>query len=98
MFVNMVRDWIIRANRSGQDERQGVLTNRVTGFFFRSCFRPGISEALKTEGCLVIVRRLFGVAHIKLDVIGALEREKIFFRGWRFLWGCNRCWHGSPSC
>src|SRR5438046_8032073 len=43
------------------------------------------------------MRRLFGVPDVKLDVISALEREKILFRcssRFRF-WSNNRCWHND---
>src|SRR5438094_7874450 len=43
------------------------------------------------------MRRLFGVPDVKLDVISALEREKILFR-WRSrfrFWSNDRCWHND---
>src|SRR5881275_2390217 len=93
----MVGDRMTRPQRRGQDKSQFILTDRVARPILRSRFRSGISETLKTERCLVVMRRLLGVTDIKLDVIGALKRKKILFSRWsRFcFWSSNCRWHND---
>ena len=74
--------------RSRQDKGEFVLANDVARLFFHSGFRPGIGEALKAKRRLIEMRRLFGVADVKLDVIGSFERKKI-------LLGCRGFWLGA---
>jgi hypothetical protein len=97
MFVNMIGNCVIRSDRSCQNKRQFVLANRVARTILRSRFRAGIGEALKSESCLVKVRRLFGVADIKFNIIGAMQWQKILFR-FRHpfgFWSSNCRWHND---
>ena len=42
-----------------------------------SGFQSGISQRLKPKSRFVLMRRLLGVANIKLNVIGTEQRKKI---------------------
>src|SRR5205807_10636630 len=102
MFVDMIGDRIIRPDGSSQEQGQLVLPNRVARPIFYSRFRPGIRQALKPKRGLVKMRRLLGIPDVKLDVISALEWQKIFFRCrriFRFLsfpfWNSNCRWHND---
>ena len=67
--------------RRRQDKSQLVLPNHITGAVLDARFRPGIGQALETEGCFVKVRGLLGVAHVKLDVVGPLQAGENQLRG-----------------
>jgi hypothetical protein len=60
---------MFRANRCGQDKRDLVLSDRVTGAISHAGFGSAIGHRLKTERALIKMRRLLGVTDIKLDVI-----------------------------
>ncbi len=93
VFGNVIGNRIICPQRGGKNEGELVLSNDVARSIFRSRFRSRIGEALKTERCLVKMRRLLGIADIELDVIGALERKKISFGGRSCFRSGNCRWH-----
>src|SRR5207249_8553839 len=74
-----------------------VLTNHIAGALSNAGFRSAVGYRLKTERALVKMRRLLGVADVKLDVICTFERQKIFLRRWgSFLfWSSNCRWHND---
>src|SRR4030095_1712365 len=97
MFVNVVRDRIIRMHRRSQNKRQLALSNRITRAIPYSSFRPGLRETLKTNHRLVKMCRLFGVTDVEFDVVSTLKWEKILFGrrdGFRF-WSSNCRWHND---
>src|SRR5579885_1785020 len=82
-------------DRRGQHKSNLVLSQRVTCPVSRASLRAAIGERLKTKRGLVEMSSLFGVADIKLNVIRAVQRQKIrLHRRNRFsLWSSNCCWH-----
>src|SRR3984893_5154441 len=98
MFLNVVGDRIAFANGSGQNERELVLPNRITGAIFDSGFRSAVCETLKTKNAFVKMRRLLGVTDVKFNVIRALERQEIFrnLRGTLLFWSSNCRCHKLP--
>ncbi len=97
VFGDVIGDRIVRLERRGENKCQFVLANGVARSIFRSRFRPGIGERLKTKSRFVKVRRLFGVADIEFDVIGSLKRKKIRFGCGSLFRSCNCRWHKIPS-
>src|SRR6059058_3809008 len=97
MFESVTGDWMVRPNRCGQNKRDLVLPDRVTGAISHAGFRSAVGQRLKTERALIKMRRLFGVAHVKLDVICPFERQKIFLYHWSlFGFGNSNCrWHND---
>src|ERR671918_2046865 len=97
MLKNVISNCMLRANRCGQHKRDLVLADGVAGAISHTGFRPAISQRLKTERALIEMRRLLGVAHIKLDMIRPFERKKIFLhlRGPFGFWSSNRGWHND---
>src|SRR5437867_867958 len=97
MLMNMIGDWMFRPNRRGQNKRDLVLPNHITGAISHARFRSAIGHRLKTQRALVKMRRLLGVTDVKLDVICAFERQEIFLRRWgTFLfWSSNCRWHND---
>jgi hypothetical protein len=69
MLKNVIRNCVFRAKRCGQNKRNLVLPNHVAGALSDPGFRSAVSHRLKTERALIKMRRLLGVAHVKLDVI-----------------------------
>src|SRR5438270_6750873 len=98
MFLNVLGDFVVRLKRCCQDKRQLVLTDRVARAIFDASFRSGISQTLETKNTFVEMRRLLRVADVKLNMIRAFERQKIFrSRGGRFcLRSSNCCCHKLP--
>ena len=84
MQSDVVGNWIVRAERSGENKRQLVLPDGIAGAIFDAGLRACVSERLKTERGLVVVRGLLGVAHPEFHVISSLKRKKIGF-GWTSL-------------
>src|SRR5438132_8907876 len=98
MFSDVICDRITVANGSGQNERELVLPNRITGAIFDACFRSAVGETLKTKDALVKMRRLLGVTNVKFNVIRAFERQKIFLsrRSTFLFWSSNCRCHINP--
>src|SRR5436305_11284080 len=80
MFVDVIGKLVVRPKRGGEKKRQLVLAHRIADAITHARFRSRIGEALESEGGLVIMRCLFGIADIKFDVIGPFERQKIRLR------------------
>ena len=58
----------------------------------RAGLRAAISHQLHAERGAIIISGLLGVADIKLDIIGAVQRKKIGWRSWRrWLLSANCC-------
>src|SRR5689334_8300822 len=97
MLGDVISDRITGSQWRRQQKGQFVLANRITYLLFRAGLRPRIGQALKAKDGLVKVRGLLGVTHVKLNVISALQREKIFLSRGLFLWSSNGGWHANPS-
>src|SRR5438067_8804513 len=97
MLKNVISNCMFRANRCGQDKRDLVLPDRVTGAISHAGFWSAVGQWLKTERALIKMRRLLGVAHVKLDVICPFKRQKIFLgRGGPFrFWSSDCRWHND---
>src|SRR6184192_3312323 len=97
MLKNVIGDWMLGANRCRQDKRDLVLPDRVTGAISHAGFGSAVGHRLKTERALIKMRRLFGVTHVKLDVICPFQRQKIFLCGGSFFrfWSSNCRWHND---
>src|SRR5262245_49234509 len=97
MSVMVISDMMIPPHRRGQHKRDLVLPNRITRPISRAGLRPRVCEALKSKGCFVKMRRLLGIADIKLDVIGSVEWQKILlrFRHPFGFWSSNCRWHND---
>ena len=54
-----------------------VLLNQIGSAIARAGLRSAISRQAHAERRAVIVRRLLGVAYIKLHVVGSIQRKKI---------------------
>ena len=97
MFENMIGNWMFRPNRRGQNKRDLVLPNHIAGALSHAGFRSAVGYRLKTERALVKMRRLLGVADVKLDVICTFKRQKILLHrrsAFRF-WSSNCRWHND---
>src|SRR5947207_4735177 len=88
---------MLRPKRRAQDKRDLVLSHHLTGALSHTCFRSTVGYRLKTERALVKMRRLLGVTDVKLDVICAFQRQKIFLRrrGAFLFWSSNCRWHND---
>src|SRR5437667_11697179 len=98
MFMNVIRDCIVRPRWRRQDKCQLVLPNGVTRAIFETGLRSAVGQALKTKGALIKMRRLFGVADIKFDVVRSFQRQKILLgcRSTFLFWSSNCCCHKLP--
>src|SRR5690242_5464649 len=98
MFLNVIGDFVVRLKRCCQNERQLVLTDRITRAILDSGLRPGVGQTLETKNAFVKMRRLLGVADVKLNMIRALERQKILrrFRSSFLFWSSNCRRHKLP--
>ena len=74
MQLAMVCNRRIRNQCSCHDKRDFSLPDNIAGAVFQSGFKPGISQWLKAEGTLIIVCSLLGIAHIKFNIIGTVNR------------------------
>jgi hypothetical protein len=69
MLKNVIREFMFRSKRCGQNKRDLVLPDDVTGALSHPGFRSAVSHRLKTERALIKMRRLLSVTDVKLDVI-----------------------------
>jgi hypothetical protein len=97
MLKDVIRKCMFRPKRCGQDKRDLVLPDGVAGAVSHTGFRPAIRQRLKPERALIEMRRLLGVAHVKLDVICPFEWKKILLchRSLFLFWCSNCCWHND---
>lgn len=81
MQGNVACNRMIRIKRRGQDKADLVLFQHVGSPVADAGFRPLVSGEFETEGGLVIMCCLFGIADIKFDMIGAFDWKSILFHG-----------------
>src|SRR5262245_13611853 len=97
MLKNVIGNCMLRAKRCGQDKRDLILPDHVAGALAHAGLRSAVGYRLKTERALIKMRRLLGVADVKLDVICAFQRQKIFLFRWSLFlfWSSNCRWHND---
>ena len=67
---------MIRRQRGGQDEADLALLQHVGGAVARARLRTAVGRQPHAQGGAVEVGRLLGVAHLELDVVGAVQRQE----------------------
>ena len=77
MLGHVSRGGMVRGDRRGQDEADLILLEEIGGPVSGPGFRPPVGHQLKAEGRPVIVARLLGIPHVKLDVIRPVDWEGI---------------------
>ncbi len=77
MDADMIADGMIGRKRRGQNETDFFLLQNVAGAIAHAGFRTAVSRQFHAEAGPVIVRGLTGVADVKLDVVGSVQRKKI---------------------
>ena len=82
MTVDVIRDELrvvaqVRSNRRGENEADLVLLQYVAGTIAGAGFRSAIGNQVEAESGAVVEGRLLGVPHVKLYVIGSVDREDI---------------------
>src|SRR6516165_7184434 len=97
MLKNVIGDCVFCAKRCGQNERNLVLPNHVTGALSHASLGSAVGYWLKTERALIKMRRLLGVTDIKFNVICPFKRQKIFVhrRGSFLFWSSYCRWHND---
>src|SRR6266850_6176964 len=73
----MRRDGRIGALRGGEDETHLVLHQEVARPVPHTGFGAAIARQLEPERGAVVVARLLGVPDVELDVVGAVDRERV---------------------
>ncbi len=73
----MACDLVVGQQARGQDEAQLVLFEKVADAIPDAGLRSGVGNLLEPEGGHVIMRRLFSVSDVELDVIPIDLRERI---------------------
>ncbi len=77
MQLHMLGDRRIRLQRRRQHEANLVLLHHIRSPVPRPRLRPAIRHQLHPKRRAVIIRRLPRVAHIKLHMVGPVQRQKI---------------------
>src|ERR1022692_4376867 len=75
----MVGDRVVGRQRRGEHEADLVLDEHVGGLVASAGLRSAIRHQAEPEGGPVIMRRLARISHVKLYVVGAVERQEISF-------------------
>ena len=77
MLQDMGRDLALRVQRRGQHQPYLALLQNVGGAVALPGFRAGIGNQLVAKGKPVVVRGLPRVANVELDIIRAVQRQKV---------------------
>lgn len=75
--VDVSGDVMIGAERGAEDKTNFILLEDIGGAVADTGLGSGVGDQFKSEGRLIKVSGLFGVAHIELDVIGAIDGKGI---------------------
>jgi hypothetical protein len=94
--VNVTGDGAVGPESCREDEAYFALLKDVGGAVALSGLRAGVSDQRHAESGAVEIGRLARVADVELDVICALEGEKVSGLNLLVLNGCVRC-HGEVS-
>src|ERR1700678_1857344 len=77
MLGDVLGDWAVGAQRGGEDKADFALLDYIGSSIALAGFRAGIGYQTHAKGGAVVVSGLARVPYVELDVVGALEGQKI---------------------
>src|SRR5690606_24082973 len=78
--LHMLSDESLRGEARGEHESDLVLYQQIAGSIARTRFWSAVAHQLEPERGLIEMRRLPCVPDVKLDVVGAVDRQKVLCR------------------
>jgi hypothetical protein len=98
VLVDVAGDVGVGAECGGEDEADLSLLEDVAGAVALTCLGAGLGDQGHAEGGAVEVGGLAGVADVELDVVGALQRQKVGGgNGLGLVQRGSMCCHGEVS-